>query len=148
MAEDNADDWWRNAVVYEVYPRSFNDANGDGEGDFRGIIDKMDYLHDLGADALWLTPFYPSPLADVGMMSPTIAAWIPGSGHCSSLPISLQARTNGEYASSLISCPTILRTSILGSPRHCTRRRARRSGTAIFSMLGAENTENDRRRTG
>lgn len=66
MAEDNADDWWRNAVVYEVYPRSFNDANGDGEGDFRGIIDKLDYLHDLGVDALWLTPFYPSPLADGG----------------------------------------------------------------------------------
>lgn len=66
MAESNADNWWRNAVVYEVYPRSFNDSNGDGEGDFRGIIDRLDYLHDLGVDALWLTPFYPSPLADGG----------------------------------------------------------------------------------
>lgn len=66
MFDNNADNWWRNAVVYEVYPRSFNDSDGDGDGDFRGIIDKLDYLRKLGVDALWLTPFYPSPLADGG----------------------------------------------------------------------------------
>lgn len=62
---DNAD-WWRTAVVYQVYPRSFADANNDGTGDVRGIIDRLDYLADLGIDALWISPWYPSPLLDGG----------------------------------------------------------------------------------
>ena len=60
------DDWWRDAVVYQIYPRSFADANGDGEGDIAGVIGKLDYLRELGVDAIWLSPFYPSPLADGG----------------------------------------------------------------------------------
>ena len=59
-------DWWRQAVVYQIYPRSFSDANGDGIGDLRGIINKADYLQSLGVDAVWLSPFYPSELADGG----------------------------------------------------------------------------------
>ena len=59
-------DWWRQAAVYQVYPRSFADSNGDGIGDLRGVIDKLDYLERLGIDAIWLSPFYPSPLADGG----------------------------------------------------------------------------------
>ena len=59
-------DWWRQAVVYQIYPRSFADANGDGIGDLRGIIDKIDYLASLSIDAIWLSPFYPSDLADGG----------------------------------------------------------------------------------
>ncbi|WP_433335253.1 glycoside hydrolase family 13 protein [Spirillospora sp. CA-294931] len=58
--------WWRDAVVYEVYVRSFADSNGDGEGDLQGIRSRLGHLRDLGVDALWLTPFYPSPLADGG----------------------------------------------------------------------------------
>ncbi|MFC0038703.1 glycoside hydrolase family 13 protein [Actinomadura rayongensis] len=58
--------WWRNAVVYEVYVRSFADADGDGDGDLRGVRSRLGYLRDLGIDALWLTPFYRSPLADGG----------------------------------------------------------------------------------
>ena len=58
--------WWRQAVVYEVYPRSFADANGDGIGDFRGITQRAEYLGELGIDAAWLTPFYPSELVDGG----------------------------------------------------------------------------------
>ena len=58
--------WWRSAVVYQVYPRSFADADGDGTGDVQGIIDKLDYLADLGVDAVWVSPWYPSPLADGG----------------------------------------------------------------------------------
>lgn len=58
--------WWRDAVVYEIYVRSFADANGDGEGDLQGIRSRLGHLRDLGVDALWLTPFYPSPLADGG----------------------------------------------------------------------------------
>lgn len=58
--------WWRDAVIYEVYPRSFADANGDGVGDLAGITGRVPYLADLGVDAIWLTPFYTSPQADHG----------------------------------------------------------------------------------
>ncbi|MBO7938092.1 glycoside hydrolase family 13 protein [Streptomyces antibioticus] len=59
-------DWWRQAVVYQVYPRSFADADGDGLGDLRGVTDRLPHLAALGVDALWLSPFYPSELADGG----------------------------------------------------------------------------------
>ncbi|WP_189725514.1 glycoside hydrolase family 13 protein [Streptomyces purpurascens] len=59
-------DWWRQAVVYQVYPRSFADADGDGLGDLRGITRRLTHLAALGVDALWLSPFYPSELADGG----------------------------------------------------------------------------------
>jgi alpha-glucosidase len=58
--------WWRDAVIYEVYPRSFADANGDGTGDLPGITRHVPYLHALGVDAIWLTPFYRSPMIDGG----------------------------------------------------------------------------------
>ena len=59
-------DWWKNAVIYEVYPRSFQDTNGDGIGDLNGITKRLDYLKELGVDAIWLTPVYPSPHVDFG----------------------------------------------------------------------------------
>ncbi|GAA4829066.1 glycoside hydrolase family 13 protein [Luteimicrobium xylanilyticum] len=59
-------DWWRHAVVYQVYPRSFADSDGDGIGDLRGITSRVPYLAALGVDAVWLSPFYPSALADGG----------------------------------------------------------------------------------
>ncbi len=58
--------WWKDAVVYQVYPRSFADSDGDGIGDLEGLRARLDYLADLGIDAIWLTPFYPSPLHDGG----------------------------------------------------------------------------------
>ena len=59
--------WWQRGVIYQIYPRSFMDANGDGVGDLRGIIQRLDYLSDtLGVEAIWLSPFYPSPMADFG----------------------------------------------------------------------------------
>ena len=59
-------DWWKNAVIYEIYPRSFQDTNGDGIGDLNGITSRLDYLQGLGVDAIWLTPVYPSPDVDFG----------------------------------------------------------------------------------
>ncbi len=59
-------DWWRQAVVYQIYPRSFADSDGDGIGDLNGITSRIDYLAQLGVDAVWLSPFYPSALADGG----------------------------------------------------------------------------------
>jgi alpha-glucosidase len=61
---DNA--WWKHAVVYEVYPRSFGDSNGDGVGDLNGVTEHLDYLQRLGVDAIWLAPIYPSPQVDFG----------------------------------------------------------------------------------
>ena len=58
--------WWQEAVVYEVYPRSFADSDGDGIGDLAGVRSRLPYLSELGVDAIWMTPFYPSPLADGG----------------------------------------------------------------------------------
>ncbi|MFM2268080.1 MAG: hypothetical protein RL757_1521 [Bacteroidota bacterium] len=58
--------WWKEAVIYQIYPRSFKDSNGDGIGDLRGIIDELDHLKELGVDVIWLSPFYQSPNADNG----------------------------------------------------------------------------------
>jgi alpha-glucosidase len=62
----SADFWWRNGIVYQVYPRSFQDSNGDGIGDLDGIRARLDYLVSLGIDAVWISPVYPSPMADFG----------------------------------------------------------------------------------
>jgi alpha-glucosidase len=59
-------DWWRGATLYQIYPRSFADSNGDGIGDLRGIISKLDYVAALGVDGIWLSPFFPSPQRDFG----------------------------------------------------------------------------------
>jgi maltose alpha-D-glucosyltransferase/alpha-amylase len=63
---ENAPLWYKDAVIYEVHPRAFFDSDGDGIGDFRGLAEKLDYLQDLGISAIWLLPFYPSPLKDDG----------------------------------------------------------------------------------
>jgi len=64
--EITVENWWKDAVIYEIYPRSFQDSNGDGIGDLNGITQRLDYLKSLGVDAIWLTPIYPSPLVDFG----------------------------------------------------------------------------------
>jgi alpha-glucosidase len=61
-----AGEWWRHAAIYQIYPRSFSDANGDGIGDLAGVRSRLGYLRSLGIDALWFTPWYPSPLVDGG----------------------------------------------------------------------------------
>ncbi|BAS16684.1 alpha-glucosidase [Arthrobacter sp. Hiyo8] len=74
MADPN---WWRQAAVYQIYPRSFSDANGDGLGDIKGITAKVPYLKSLGIDAVWLSPFYPRPWLTVVTTSMTTATWTP-----------------------------------------------------------------------
>nr|WMC97471.1 alpha glucosidase [Aminobacter aminovorans] len=59
-------DWWRGAVIYQIYPRSYQDSNGDGIGDLRGIIDRLPHIASLGADAVWISPFFKSPMKDFG----------------------------------------------------------------------------------
>src|SRR3954464_9765821 len=58
--------WWQTGVIYQIYPRSFQDTNGDGIGDLKGIERRLDYLASLGVDAIWISPIYPSPMADFG----------------------------------------------------------------------------------
>lgn len=62
----SAKEWWRGAVIYQIYPRSFMDSNGDGIGDLAGITEKLGYVADLGVDAIWLSPFFKSPMEDFG----------------------------------------------------------------------------------
>ncbi|WP_409977108.1 alpha-amylase family glycosyl hydrolase [Pseudoruegeria sp. SHC-113] len=64
VALDN--DWWRGAVIYQIYPRSFQDSNGDGIGDLRGIVQRIPYIASLGVDAIWISPFFTSPMKDFG----------------------------------------------------------------------------------
>ena len=59
-------DWWRGAVIYQIYPRSFQDSNGDGIGDLKGIIQRLPHIAELGADAIWISPFFKSPMKDFG----------------------------------------------------------------------------------
>src|SRR5690349_10029688 len=59
-------DWWKNAVVYEIYPRSYGDSDNDGTGDLNGIAEHLDHLAELGVDAIWITPCFPSPQVDFG----------------------------------------------------------------------------------
>src|ERR1700681_407838 len=65
-ADPEGHQWWQSAVFYEIYPRSFADSNNDGVGDLNGITSKLDYLRDLGVDAIWITPCFPSPQVDFG----------------------------------------------------------------------------------
>src|SRR3546814_13852353 len=60
------DPWWRGAVIYQIYPRSFLDTNGDGIGDLPGIVERLDHVRSLGVDAVWVSPFFKSPMKDNG----------------------------------------------------------------------------------
>ena len=65
-ALQSAEEWWRGAVIYQIYPRSFQDSNGDGIGDLAGIVERLPYVASLGVDAIWISPFFTSPMADFG----------------------------------------------------------------------------------
>lgn len=65
-AETNGSKWWRGAVIYQIYPRSFRDSNNDGIGDLRGVVEGLDYIASLGVDGIWISPFFTSPMKDFG----------------------------------------------------------------------------------
>jgi hypothetical protein len=81
--------WYKDAIIYQVHVRAFADSDADGIGDFEGITSKLDYVHELGATAIWLLPFYPSPLRDA-TPSPTTQT--------STLPTAICARSAGSCA--------------------------------------------------
>jgi len=60
------DNWWKGGVIYQVYPRSYQDSNGDGVGDLTGITQRLSYIASLGVDAVWISPFFKSPMKDFG----------------------------------------------------------------------------------
>jgi oligo-1,6-glucosidase len=66
VMDDNSKTWWKEGVLYQIYPQSFKDTNGDGYGDFKGVIEKLDYLESLGITMVWMNPFFESPLVDNG----------------------------------------------------------------------------------
>lgn len=73
-------DWWRGAVIYQVYPRSFADSDADGVGDLPGLIGRLDHVAPLGVDAIWICPFYPSPQRTSATTWWTTARWTPARG--------------------------------------------------------------------
>ena len=87
--------WYKDAVIYEIHVRAFRDGNGDGIGDFRGLIEKLDYLQELGVTALWLLPFYPSPLRDDGYDISDYRQRAPVLRHAARLPRASCARRTG-----------------------------------------------------
>ncbi|GAE77499.1 alpha-glucosidase [Cutibacterium acnes JCM 18918] len=107
-------DWWKSAVVYQVYPRSFADSNGDGIGDVRGIID---HLVTLGVDALWISPWYPSPMADGGYDVSDYCDINPDFGTLADADASWHRRTSWVCGSSSISSRTTPLKSIHGSKK-------------------------------
>ena len=123
--------WWRTGVIYQIYPRSFQDTNADGIGDLKGIERQLDYLAGLGVDAIWISPIYPSPMADFGYdvadycnIDPRFGTWqISTTSSCK--PI------GGDLRFFSTSCPTTRPTSIHGSSRAALREEIRKeTGTS------------------
>jgi hypothetical protein len=106
--------WWQRGVLYQIYPRSFQDSNGDGVGDLRGIIARLDYLADLGIDAIWLSPIYPSPMADFGYDVSNYIDIDARFGTLADFDALMAAATKRGLKSSSTSCPIIRRINIRG----------------------------------
>ena len=126
--------WWRHAVIYEIYPRSFQDSNGDGVGDLNGITQRLDYLEALGVDAIWIAPIYPSPQVDFGYDISDYEAVDPQYGTLADFDRLLaRGARRTTSASSSTWCSITPPTSTPGS----SMRRARALRDSMTSMSGA-----------
>jgi hypothetical protein len=123
--------WYKDAIIYQLHIKAFYDSNDDGIGDFRGLTEKLDYVKDLGVTAIWLLPFYPSPLRDDGYDVADYRNVNPLYGRAATFSISCARRIAATCASSPSSSSTTRRTSIRGSRRHVARRKDR--ANAIFT---------------
>src|SRR5437763_3456043 len=121
----HAHSWWQTGVIYQIYPRSFLDSNGDGIGDLSGITSKLDYLHWLGVDALWLSPIYPSPMADFGYDISNYTGVHPLFGTLQDLDTLLQQAHQRNLKLILDFVPTTPPMSIPGSSSHVPAGRTR-----------------------
>jgi hypothetical protein len=132
--------WWRDAVCYQVYVRSFADSDGDGVGDLAGVRSRLAYLAELGVDAVWLTPFYRSPQADHGYDVADYRDVDPLFGSLADFDALRAEATRLGCGSSPTSCLTTPPTSTRGSRRRWPAGRAAPSATATSSVPAGART--------
>ena len=143
MSETELAAWWQGGVIYQIYPRSFADANGDGIGDLRGVIEHLDYLNDgtdnsLGVDAIWLSPFYRSPMADFGYDVADYSDVDPLFGTLADFDRLIgEAHAPRASASSSTGCRTTPPTSTLGSSSRRAGREQRQARLVRLARPGA-----------
>ena len=138
VASSTGEPWWRSAVIYQVYIRSFADGNGDGIGDIAGIRARLPYLVELGVDASWINPWYPSPMADAGYDVADYRDIEPRFGVLADAEALLARGARGGAARCCsTSSPTTPPTSTRGSRRRWPRGPARPRGSATSSGPGA-----------
>ncbi len=126
--------WYKDAVIYELHVRAFSDGNADGIGDFKGLTEKLDYLHDLGVTALWLLPFYPSPLKDDGYDLASYTEIHPDYGTLKDFKIFLRE----AHRRGLRVITELVRQSHLGSASLVSARAARGAGQQGARFLRLE----------
>ena len=141
MIDRNDVRWYRDAVIYQLHVKSFFDSDNDGIGDFRGLTQKLDYVKDLGATAIWLMPFYPSPLRDDGYDIANYRDINPAYGRCATSRRLCAPRMSEAFASSPNSSSTTPPTSIPGSsargrPSPARRRAISTSGPTTTAATG------------
>jgi len=120
-ASDRIIPWWEHGVIYQIYPRSFQDSDGDGIGDLAGIERRLDYVAALGVDAIWLSPIFPSPMADFGYDVSDYCGIEPIFGDLAGFDRLLAAVHSRGLSSSSISSPTTAPTSMSGFAKAARR---------------------------
>ena len=117
MTKAVGSEWWRGASIYQIYPRSFMDANGDGTGDMQGITQKLDHVAALGVDAIWISPFFKSPMDDFGYDVSDYCDVDPCFGTLADFDALVAKRTSSVSKSSLIRSTRTHRASMHGLKR-------------------------------